>query len=822
MVQSISPPFTPHYPWLQGEPLFANELNAAIANAGRGMRVTDWLPAGQPDGTTDNTSFIQAAINAAAGHGALEFPANPNAYIISSPLLIPSTTHLIIDAGATLQMANGANCSMTGILANATNVMIDLYGTLDGNRTHQTAIPSGGICSNGNVPSTNVFVDGHGQGTIQNFYNWPVNITACTNGEVRGVTILNCGSSAEFSGICPLVNVASGSYTTATGAITFSTSPVAHGISVGQTFVYVLGAGTAAPLRGEYVAVTVPDAFTVTCAANPNLVGGNPALTTGKIGTCTPSYDVGFVDCAVNGIQDIAVALYGGVYRGYIRGCNITAGVSGGAFIFSDNGQPGSNHECEIVGNVIWNNTGSGGVYVGSNATNIFQRDSVVSGNHVYGNTPCAVLVTFANGVIIKGNYIHENVYNAGVLSPPGITGEISVLPFASRVSITDNVIYNPNVGCADGNGYGIAFYNSNYMLISGNRIGDYKTPATMTAALGGQWGAFGLSLGNYYGPRLAADSYFPSDKSTYSLASVQGQSYDLVTGWVSSTTPANTIGAGLPGRGLVVSWNNAPAAGTGLPGLGEVDFYVGVGQGHPGGFNFFQVASINIVSGTYTSSTGAVTLATSAPHGLSAGSVFGLINVTGTAAGAGTDWTLLDGPQKATAGTTGSTLNCTIATGKDITAITGGGVSTAGAEVAGVVNTSVGIGGSLLANDGYGNLRLSGALVHGALQNYGTLTSGGTVTIQPNTSFVLVQNAGSLAALTVVLPNPGAGFAYPVPAVGGNNELEINFQNPVGALTVVAGGTLTVSGAPTTIAAAGTSINFLQHGNAWLRRIMS
>jgi hypothetical protein len=121
---------------------------------------------------------------------------------------------------------------------------------------------------------------------------------------------------------------------------------------------------------------------------------------------------------------------------------------------------------------------------------------------------------------------------------------------------------------------------------------------------------------------------------------------------------------------------------------------------------------------------------------------------------------------------------------------------------------SATGVGGSLLANDGYGNTRLGGALVHGAMQS-APLVNGGTVTVNPSTSFVLIQNSTSIAAATIVLPAPLAG-QYAAGA-----ELELNFQNPVTAVTWSPSGI-----GPTTIAQAGASVLFIKSGTVWLRRI--
>ena len=128
-----------------------------------------------------------------------------------------------------------------------------------------------------------------------------------------------------------------------------------------------------------------------------------------------------------------------------------------------------------------------------------------------------------------------------------------------------------------------------------------------------------------------------------------------------------------------------------------------------------------------------------------------------------------------------------------------------------GTIKTSVGVAGSLLANDGLGNTRLGGALVHGAMQTVASLANAGTVTVNQHTSMVLIRNSASIASATIVLPAPTAS-AY----VAGS-ELELNFQNPIGALTWSGA---TVSGAPTAIAVAGASANFVNNGTIWLRRI--
>jgi hypothetical protein len=74
----------------------------------------------------------------------------------------------------------------------------------------------------------------------------------------------------------------------------------------------------------------------------------------------------------------------------------------------------------------------------------------------------------------------------------------------------------------------------------------------------------------------------------------------------------------------------------------------------------------------------------------------------------------------------------------------------------------------------------------------------------------VLIRNSASIAAATIVMP-----AVAPSQYVNGA-ELELNFQNPIGALTW----SPVISGAPTTITQAGASVNFINSGTVWLRRI--
>jgi len=918
----------------------------------------------------------------------------------------------------------GAQSITSGIVYPSTgNILIELYGTLNGNRSAAgTGYPRGGIGAGGFGPCNNIYVQGNNLGFITNTLNWPVNLSCCTNGEINGINIDNFGQSVG-AGSCEInghtsdigyLAVTSGSYVSGTGVMTLTTAsphflttgslfsvtgigtPRVPGQfsqynalagTTGSTLVFNVGTGLATAftysaghihaLSGTYSSATgastittvyphglVPgNMFTLANAASPfwahcgqfvaaagtsgtTIVYTDPELgktpatfNTGILGILLPSVNSGFVDCTVRNINDLGVIFYGGCNRGYIRDCDIT-NCGGGAMIFADTNQRGHNYDCEISNCELWGNRNAG-AYIGSNVFGVLHYNSIIRGCHCFNNVT-GMSLGGANGALVTGNFLHDNTATTPVA--PAYTGEINV-GASLRVAIVGNTIRDPNsgwtAGPTAGPAYGIGIADADYLYIANNHIGDYKYAKTMTAAIGGSWGKNGLSEGNYYGPRLATNGAFPSDQSYYTQGSKQGVNYDTVTGYRSGMTlntsvvggslvggsnPAVAIAGGVAGFGLSIGWNDELAAGTHKQGLGETDFYLGPGLGRIGGFNFFQVIAALITSGTYNSTTGAVSLVINQPHTLlppqvavpgntpplpgGPGSNFSLFGLAGTAAGAGSDWTVLTDNWSASAGTTGglvsssgntytsgtgvvvlttvaahgigagtsfslaavtgtapagsvvsnlngiwtatsvtsttitftavsglgaltitggqvsgTTLAFTAPTGLDITAITGGGLYVAGGDgQLGAVDVTRGISGSILANDGYGNLRLSGALVHGKTQVVSSFANGATSTILPNNSMVLVRNSASIATGTIVLPDPTSAFES-YPGAGGFNELEVNFQNPVGSLTISASGGLTVMGGAsitTPVATAGASINFIQNGTNWLRRIMA
>lgn len=86
----------------------------------------------------------------------------------ANPITISvANTHLIIDQGATLKL--NVNQSLSFFLdVAASNVLIDIYGAVDGNKANQSAAPSYGNALIRNINQPYLSVDGHGVGKIMN------------------------------------------------------------------------------------------------------------------------------------------------------------------------------------------------------------------------------------------------------------------------------------------------------------------------------------------------------------------------------------------------------------------------------------------------------------------------------------------------------------------------------------------------------------------------------------------------------------------------------------------------------------------------------
>ena len=799
----------------------SSEWVIAAGNGGRGsvaFSLNDFLPSGQPDGVTDLTVYIQQAIDAAAGHFTLVIPASGNAYVTGT-LYIPSNTHLVIDAGATLSLkaANGDGMFLitddrVTRLRGVNNVYIELRGTLDGNAFNQnTARISGGISSLGSSGngSTNIYIDGFQQGLITNFQNWPMGLGRVTNSEVRNLAMTNCGNSVGYNG------VTSGGVTTKSYNVGFTNCTVQDIRDIG---IVLYGGCESSYIRG--------------C----KLLNGASALI--FLDNAQPGVNI---DCEISGCFQS-----GG--EGGIGTASNKIGVN--------------NRNCRIFNNTIENVHGSGLQIGGVDYCEVYGNvvhDSGVSFAGTSGQSAQA-FVSGCSHVNFHDNTI-RNTTSPGYYSrhtTDTIASLASYNPTTGAVSLTTTAVHPIVVG-------------DQFLINQCFGIGDYLR-------LNGFWtataGTTGLTV-NFTGPTgLTLTTLKAGGVLKYTNAVAVGitsGTYDPSTGNVVLTTstphgmpmtgdvPQAFVVSGITGTGPVANLNGYQVATAGTAGT-TINFTATAGYGAmtitggtvlPPTFgvstydtDYCRITNNFIGDWQTTPNMVACIGGLWGTDGYTEGNIYGPRLATGPWAGFPADATIyvtgsgttqgpsFDSVLNVYSGGLGDrniggqtffhnralTLGWNLAGGAgEVDFFCGQGGGTRGGfnffQVTndGTISAATGVNGSLLANDGFGNTRLGGALVHGAMQTWGTLANAGTVTVTPNTSMVLIRNSASIASAAIVLPAPTAS-AY----VAGS-ELELNFQNPIGAVTWSGA---TVSNAPTTVATAGASVNFINSGTVWLRRI--
>ena len=174
------------YPWQDGDILYADDLNAAFSDSFNTISVLNHGAKG--DGSTDDTTAIQAALTTYAGKAVVFIPDTGQSYRIGT-ILVPSGTDLLIH-GTILALPT---VGLMFQIANASNVTIRGHGTIDGN--HNTGFAGLQVCLNTEA-ATNVRISGL---TIQNSTHFNLAISNSSYVYVDSVRLLNSVNASGFN-----------------------------------------------------------------------------------------------------------------------------------------------------------------------------------------------------------------------------------------------------------------------------------------------------------------------------------------------------------------------------------------------------------------------------------------------------------------------------------------------------------------------------------------------------------------------------------------------------------------------------------------------
>lgn len=152
-----------------------------------------------------NTTALTNAITTANGKKSILIYNSGTGACYANPFTISvAATHLVIDQGATLKL-NANQALAFFIKVDADNVLIDLYGTIDGNKSNQSASVafSNALILQNVSGSSNFTLDGHSTGTIQNSKAGVAFFTEASRAKVINTNFT--GNGLGLSGAIPIL-----------------------------------------------------------------------------------------------------------------------------------------------------------------------------------------------------------------------------------------------------------------------------------------------------------------------------------------------------------------------------------------------------------------------------------------------------------------------------------------------------------------------------------------------------------------------------------------------------------------------------------------
>jgi hypothetical protein len=308
------------------------------------------------DGTTDDTTAYQNALNECAGKCALLHPAGLNVRTFGT-LSIPAMTHLMLYGTITALPSTGTLRTVLNIVGSNVFITGGNTGKIDGNKAGQTGTgsASAGIGCAGSYSDIHIT-----DLEITNIVNWPVNLTVgVTNCIIERCLMHDSGNSAE-------VNAASNCH------FRFNTvyNITDQGISLyaGDTNCSVVGNTVYSCWDGIGI-----------YSDTPQPAGDSYCLMAENI---------------VYGIRDF------------------------GLFVSGVSGSGGQENWCQVVNNIMYGN-GTGGT-AGTGSINIKQSSGVrVAGNTIHGDLGTQPYSIWINGplanIIVENNYLTDCGVAGGV-----------------------------------------------------------------------------------------------------------------------------------------------------------------------------------------------------------------------------------------------------------------------------------------------------------------------------------------------------------------------------------------------------------------------
>jgi parallel beta-helix repeat protein len=541
--------------------------------------VLDWLTPGQPDGVTDNTAQLQAAINAVQGtHQVLWFPATPQNYITTGLAINSSNTHLVID-GYIFLMANANTVSgsthidVIGVQSSANNIIIEGEGTLDGNGMNQSSATGSCIAFFQTGTYTNVLV---ADLTLKNGKVNGFVASNVTHGRCRNVKFSGGIGSVGFvnSTECWFQNC----YAEFPGSDTRASTDFGVGFY-------------GACINGGAVGCTVTGAKS----------GGLFAwCDSGRPG---PNQGIAFVGnvCTGNLAPGIIVGVGGAGVQGKgftITGNECYGNVRGAIAIYHGS-------RCVISGNECHENTfdavtgNPGEIAIGAAASSV-----TVSGNNITNPQANNVQVNITTAVWSAGTVTvtcagahglttgHSNNIQIDGCTPAAYNGLVAA-SITGATTFTFPLATDPTAlttaGTAMPAAYGIHLDGPSNCFISGNYATDERAQKALLACIGGTTGNNVFVGHNAWGG--SADG---PDMLSYNPQSMQGYSINSKTQTISGSAPwtgnfplgvysAGNNTTGFPAQGVGFCWNK-PA------GEGSVVMTLGNNGAATGGLRVFQV----------------------------------------------------------------------------------------------------------------------------------------------------------------------------------------------------------------------------------------